>query len=304
MAACGIETLENALLLPELSGTWLKSTVDVLRGFDILGLRLVAVKKLSVERSGVVRMGAVAFVCAASIGMSGCMSSPTYGTGKPANQQLLEDVTGILTVGPKKQERIDYKPRPELVKPPGTEALPEPQGNVVASANAVWPESPEEQRARLRAEATENRDNLGWRPKIKGPEGQETVSAAAYDRNPNMVLDNMSANTDEASRRRALANPAPVRSAAANDRNPAAASNEVDPKRAREEFNRRLAARNQGDPTVRKYLSEPPLEYRAAAATAPVNDIGEDEEKKEARRKANSRKKAGKRNWRDLVPWL
>ena len=82
------------------------------------------------------------------------------------------------------------------------------------------------------------------------------------------------------------------------------ARQEVDPDAAREEFNRRLAANRQGDPGLRRYLSEPPLEYRAPAETAPVNDIGEDEDKKEARRKANSRKKAGKRNWRDFVPWI
>lgn len=291
------------MLLPDLACNWRPEGAYAPWGYTILEQGQIAVRKFSVKRSGLFRSSTAAILVVSAFGLSGCVGSPTYGTGKPASEQLLEDVTGILTIGPKKQERIAYKPRPELVKPAETSALPEPQGNVVASANGVWPVSPEEQRAILRAEATENRDNLGWRPKIKGPEGQETVSAAAYDRNPNLVLDNMSANTDEASRRRALANPAPARSAAANDRNPAAAADEVDPKRAREEFNRRLAAKNQGDPTVRKYLSEPPLEYRAAAATAPVNDIGEDEEKKEAKRKANSRKKAGKRSWKDFVPW-
>lgn len=263
-------------------------------------------KNIRVERTGLVRMGSAVILVAAAAGMSGCVSSPTYGTGKPASEQLLEDVTGILTVGPKKRERIDYKPRPELVKPAETAALPEPQGDVVASVDRdAWPESPEEQRARLRAEATENRDKLGWRPKIKGPEGVETRSAAQYDRNPNLVLDNQG--DDAASRERALARPKPARSAAAADRGGALTSgvtDEPDPRRAREEFNRRLAARNQGDPTVRKYLSEPPLEYREAAVTAPVDDVGEDEDKKEARRKAESRKKAGKKNWRDFVPWL
>ncbi|MEZ5810014.1 MAG: hypothetical protein R3D45_01250 [Rhizobiaceae bacterium] len=251
-------------------------------------------------------MGSVAILVAAAAGMSGCVSSPTYGTGTPASEQLLEDVTGILTIGPKEQERIDYKPRPELVKPAETATLPEPQDDMMASVDrSMWPESPEEQRARLRAEATENRDTLGWRPKIKGPENVETRSAAQYDRNPNLVLDNRG--DDEASRRRALSQPKRSRSRAAFDRGGALTNTEAvdpDPARAREEFNRRLAENQQGDPTVRKYLSEPPLEYRAAAVSAPVNDIGEDEDKKEARRKAEARKKAGKKNWRDFVPWL
>ncbi len=260
--------------------------------------------KSSIKRSGVVRVGAIGVLVAFAVGLSGCISSPTYGTGKPASEQLLEDVTGVLTIGPKKREKINYKPRPELVKPAEVAGLPDPQDNVVNSAQGVWPVSPEERRALLRAEATENRDKLGWRPKIKGPENAEKVSAAQYDRNPNLVLDNMSAGTDEASRRRARNNPNAQWSTARYDRGTAlSAPAESDPNAQREEFNRRLATNQQGDPDNRKYLSEPPIEYRAPAATAPVNDVGEDEDKKESKRKANSRKKAGKWSWRDLVPW-
>ncbi|TIP99676.1 MAG: hypothetical protein E5X57_35510, partial [Mesorhizobium sp.] len=43
------------------------------------------------------------------------------------------------------------------------------------------------------------------------------------------------------------------------------------------EVKRRLAEQKQGDPNTRRYLSEPPVQYRAAAATAPVDDLGEDE---------------------------
>ena len=38
----------------------------------------------------------VAAVCAAAL-VSGCMSSPTYGTGKSANAQLLGDLTGVIS---------------------------------------------------------------------------------------------------------------------------------------------------------------------------------------------------------------
>ena len=44
------------------------------------------------------------------------MSSPTYGTDKTANAQLLSDVSGILSLqGRSSKAAIDYKPRPELV---------------------------------------------------------------------------------------------------------------------------------------------------------------------------------------------
>ncbi|RUU64548.1 hypothetical protein EOD04_20810, partial [Mesorhizobium sp. M2C.T.Ca.TU.009.01.2.1] len=62
---------------------------------------------------------------------------------------------------------------------------------------------------------------------------------------------------------------------------------------------RNLAEQKQGDPTVRKYLSEPPLAYRQAATTAPQNELGEDEYKKERRLKAQAEGKKG--GWFD---WL
>ncbi|WP_034330272.1 MULTISPECIES: hypothetical protein [unclassified Aminobacter] len=93
--------------------------------------------------------------CAAVL-LAGCMSSPTYGTGKTANQQLMEDVTGILALGPQDKPDIRYTPRGELVRPPTTTVLPEPQQEVASAENPAWPESPEERRRRIRAEADAN----------------------------------------------------------------------------------------------------------------------------------------------------
>lgn len=233
--------------------------------------------------------------------LAGCVTSPTYGTGKRADQQLLEDVTGILDLSPARSERIEYKPRAPLVTPAEMAALPAPQDRAAASSDA-WPESPEEMRARYRDEATANRDNPGYRPRIRGPQVADGRSAAMADRNnahaPEIIVDD-AGSRERASRRES----APV-SRAQYDRNPQMAEREIDANSAREDFNRRLAASRQGSPETRNYLSEPPLDYRAPAETAPVNDIGIDEEKKERQRKAASRKQSGKSSWRDLVPWL
>ena len=75
-------------------------------------------------------------------------------------------------------------------------------------------------------------------------------------------------------------------------------------KKKGEEFQQALAASNQGSPTVRRTLSEPPLEYRQPAETAPTGELGEDEFKKQRRLKAEARKAAGETSWRDFVPWL
>jgi hypothetical protein len=219
------------------------------------------------------RTRALHFSCAwlalSGLLLSGCLGSPTYGTGKAADEQLLEDVTGILSLGPSQEEQIDYKPRPELVTPASKEVLPLPQDNIVSASRQAWPESPEQRRARLRAEATENQDNPAYEPKIASDvKSRPGINSAARFNQPG------------------------------NFEVPPSSSNE------REEFKRRLAQSKQGSPTTRRYLSEPPLEYRAPAATAPNDDIGEDEWKKETRLKREARQKAGQSSWRDMVPWL
>ncbi|MDR0251831.1 MAG: hypothetical protein LBI75_01445, partial [Brucellaceae bacterium] len=93
----------------------------------------------------------------ASLGLAGCVSDPTYGTGKSASSQLLDDMSSIATMGPKRNTGLEYKPRPDLVKPVAgqKESLPQPQQSVARAGDPSWPESPEERRKRLRAEMME-----------------------------------------------------------------------------------------------------------------------------------------------------
>ncbi|MGB3387952.1 MAG: hypothetical protein WBA88_08240 [Pseudaminobacter sp.] len=220
------------------------------------------------------RVTLVAPLVVSSLVLGGCVSSPTYGTDKTSTEQLAGDLTGILSVAPKNRGQIDYKPRPELVKPkPGeTLALPAPQESIVTAENSQWPESPEQRRARLRAEATENRDTPGWRPEIQGnvnaPSSAPTLPMGTSQHSVDSGVQRVSAKVDE-----------------------------------RKAFNQRLAEVRQGSDTQRKYLSEPPLTYRQPAGSAPVGDIGEDELKKERRLKSEARKKSGSSRWYDIMPW-
>jgi hypothetical protein len=59
----------------------------------------------------------------------------------------------------------------------------------------------------------------------------------------------------------------------------------------------------QGSATARKYLSEPPIDYRQASANAPVGELGEDEATKERRLKREARKKGGGFSLEDLNPF-
>lgn len=209
---------------------------------------------------------------ASSLVLAGCVGAPTYGTDKTSTEQLAEDMTGILSLAPTRKPPIDYKPRPELVKPASAEVLPAPQEKVANVSNPSWPESPEQRRARLRADATANQDNPGYDSPIV-----------------NDVVD-----TAESSSK-----PIPLgQSWRVQD---SGLNGSVDPRAQREAFNKRLAETQQGSETRRKYLSEPPLTYRQAAETAPVGDVGEDEVKKERRAKAAARKK-GDWSWRQLIP--
>jgi hypothetical protein len=218
------------------------------------------------------RLALVAPLVASGLLVSGCMSSPTYGTAKTANEQLVDDVNGILSLAPKNRNQIDYKPRPELVKPASTAVLPAPQENIASASGAAWPESPEQKRARVRADATANRDNPGFEPLIV-----DDLSPAREKRQPGVS-------------QRLIDDGAVIQQ-------------NLERKQQREEFNRRLAENNQGSPTTRKYLSEPPLEYRKPAETAAANDVGEDELKKQRRIKKAAQKQ-GTGGWRDMVPWL
>lgn len=209
-----------------------------------------------------------AVVCASAF-LSGCLASPTYGTDKTANQQLMEDVGSILSLGPRRGEsEIAYTPRPALVRPASLEVLPEPQQQLASAENPAWPESPEQRRARLRDEITENRDDPNYRsPVTSGRVGTSTGghrAAQNSSRSPRpMVLEGSA--------------------------------------QQRAEVQARLRESRQGTATTRRYLSEPPLDYRAPADTAAVGELGEDERVKERRlRQAAS----APGSWRDYVPWL
>ncbi|MGU3574596.1 hypothetical protein ACLBWZ_03640 [Brucellaceae bacterium C25G] len=203
----------------------------------------------------------------AGLSLSGCVSSPTYGTDKSAGAQLFDDVSNIVPLGTgNKKEPIEYKPRPELVRPGAgqTAHLPAPQDKVTQSASNAWPESPEQRRKRLRDEATANQDNPSYRPAIRS--SAPATATTSYDEDyVNGPIINRVAETKGVG-----------------------------------EAKKELHLQKVGAPDRRRYLSEPPLAYRQPADTAPIGEQGEDEAKKErARKKAASKGKS----WSDYMPW-
>lgn len=114
------------------------------------------------------RMGACLSVVVAGCSLvSGCASSPTYGTDKTAMEQLTDDLgQSVSLTGPDpKNKGVKYTPRPTLVLPAQAqkETLVAPQQTVANKDNPQWLESPEETRARLVSEADANEDNPNYR---------------------------------------------------------------------------------------------------------------------------------------------
>jgi len=201
--------------------------------------------------------------------LSGCNLGPTYGTGKTAGQQLMDDVSSVASLRPAKSStQVETRPRPELV-PPAADmrtALPPPQTSVASSGTSAWPESPEERRQRLRDEATANQDNPNYVSPIK-PE------VAGYSRERNR--------TDL--------------TRSGNERVPVVTR--LEGKKQRAAYKKQRQEIGGGNATQRKYLSEPPLVYRQPAETAPVNDTGISEAEKERKRKAALANKGEKKSW-------
>lgn len=195
-------------------------------------------------------------LCAAA--MSGCMG-PTYGTGVSQGQQLFNDIDNIATLGTgSNTARVDYSPRPELVRPTDKTVLPPPR-QTAEQTDPNWPESPEQRRGRLRAAA---------------PDGRENPLPASF-----MTAEKEGMEVETPSRGSTVGRRVEMENSWLSPKQMAG---------QRVAAAERSKIGRQGDPNQRRYLSEPPLTYRAPAATAPAGDPGVDEEVKERRAKGTT----------------
>jgi hypothetical protein len=174
----------------------------------------------------------------AALALAGC-NSMTYGTGTSPAMQTLEDITGVATLGGKKQDPIDYAARPKIVAPPAMAGnLPPPQTTTASDKPLPnWPNDPDALRSKVIADA-EARNAAGLDPNYRLAKGQTTTGAIAVQNNdPNRKL------TPEelAKAKQAFAD---AKGAVAVDAN--------------------------GNP-VRRYLTDPPVDYRVPDPTAPVD---------------------------------
>ncbi len=171
-----------------------------------------------------------------ALALAGCQSGMTYGTGKSPGMQTVEDLAGIAVLGAPKNEPIDYKPRAGIVTPPNTAVLPPPGQQQTAALAANWPNDPDAQVAKIRADAAERERTGAPMPDLNLPQRTYTEPVIMPDPEKEAM------GTPE-SRARAKKMFADARGGVAVDEN--------------------------GVP-VRRYLSDPPSEYRMPDPNAPV----------------------------------
>ena len=81
-------------------------------------------------------------VVAAPLATAGC-GGLTYGTGTPVAQQTVQDITDLVSLGGGPHDDIAYKQRSGKVIVPPTNALPQPRETKVATADGQWPNDPD-----------------------------------------------------------------------------------------------------------------------------------------------------------------
>lgn len=90
----------------------------------------------------------------ALLALAGCTTGNTYGTGTTPAMQTLQDLTGIAAIGAaKNKEPIDYSPRAKIVAPPNTAALPPPKTDDPTQTASNWPQDPDLLKAQVKADA-------------------------------------------------------------------------------------------------------------------------------------------------------
>ncbi|RFC65532.1 hypothetical protein DYI37_05830 [Fulvimarina endophytica] len=195
--------------------------------------------------------GRLALVSGAAV-LSGCLG-PTYGTGTSQGQMLFDDLNNMVTLGTVgDSEPIAYTDRPELKRPENTSVLPPPQ------QAAARPETRAEARRRLQSAAYQG-DGAVPAGQMTGQNPYASEEYLEATRGDGYDFERIR-NRDEAG----VLSPAEMRSRSALVR-------------------QRIAETNGTNQNTRRYLSEPPLDYRRPSAAAPVGDPGLDEATKQRR---------------------
>lgn len=170
-----------------------------------------------------------------ALGLAGC-SGTTYGTGITQEQQTIEDVMTIASLGSKDAPPIDYRPRGGIVAPPNNSLPPPgsaPDVTAAIASDPNWPQDPDEAKAARRAARAAQPMNQPS-PNFVLPKGQTSHSVA---------------NGEYSEQQKA------------------------EGKKAWDELHKgKTGTYDANGNPVRKYLTEPPVAYRAPDPNAPMTE--------------------------------
>jgi len=216
------------------------------------------------------RFSAVACVIVSGITLSACSNvGNTYGTGSSHELATLKGLSSMFNLRAQEKAKIDYTPRPDLIMPANKNVLPAP-----ADASNVddqnWPVSPLERQAAVQnaAPAADNR--------TRNPGGLDAEFATSEKQGIFKQIENRTARYDPS-----VDN---VRATGATE-----VLREIQQGKNKNNRQAALARKEQLTYTrgsgARRFLTEPPVEYRTPAATADAGELGVSNEVLDERQK-------------------
>lgn len=207
---------------------------------------------------------------ATALVLAGCNAGTTYGTGSTHEEATFKGLSNIFSLKSQKTS-IDYNRRPELVMPANKNILPAPVDKDATLSNDQWPETPEQRIAKVRGAAPEVDDRTGELPVEYLNSEKEGIP--------------ISSRKDRETRAPTWAKEEQWLADTRNDANGTSEGKKA--KKLKQEIAHATGVN-------RKYLTEPPVEYRSPAATAETGDLGISDDELEARQKAERAEDRGR----------
>ena len=203
---------------------------------------------------------------ASALVLGGCTGGTTYGTGTSHEEATVKGLSKIFSLK-NEQQQITYETRPDLVMPANKNILPAPAESQALQADPNWPVTPEERIAGVRAAAPQP-DEYGNLP----VEYLNDTNKAGI--NKTTQLD---ANLRKETRRGNVNSGGDEFIQAIKDDANGVGAGKVARER-REQLTYSTGVK-------RKFLTEPPVEYRIPSANAEAGDLGISQEEISERQK-------------------
>ena len=219
------------------------------------------------------KLGSTIAIGVSLLALAGCSySGTTYGTGTTHEAQTLKSLGNLMALSKDDQKNIDYTARPDLVMPADPNLLPVPAADTAAVEEGNWPVSPEQRIQAARAAAPEANWRSGDLPvEYLTSEKQGIRNSASAFNNP--------------SRRGARAG--------GGEQLIEEIRKEANGQGTSELVRQRREQLAYSTGVKRKFLTEPPVEYRTPSANAEAGELGITKEQiTEAQKKAAREKEA------------